>query len=649
MTPSELLAMRNVNKAFRSLLSEGNGITIWAKSRDYHGIPKPFEGFTERTWAYFIFSRICENCGKKDRTCVPDFNLMMCLCAECRKENLDEVLEWDEEYSEECDVEDFDIGPDDTFPHSNWHESRDELKHATMQRQYWWTPYFYGTILPLVRDVKRGKKGAEEELNELEEKGQRRFEHALICNKWRDEAEAEDRRAKIEILTLKFKALGYQDFELSELNNYKILDEFNLPLTEHTWEVMRGSFESSIRDKRRKRLLDDHPDIVNGRRALAREAYLAYASTVTPIETTYLPTIADFDAMCEVRAICEREPDVDVTSADFAGIPALLAMWVTNKRTRLTELADNAAPGKPGRFSLASTIFRCKVEHEVLGRPAMFGGDDAMRHVGDLCDPQVDMELSNIAAKLVVSLGLDADVTTVAEMDRHVARVRCDGRTFHSVPCTTKKTTYVFTWRGCVTHAIEAHLCGNGTVRSWRERDLSSADFVRVSDRVGEQARGPSNDFPHEGSASWVCGKCTNYAGEPQTLQKVTEHINAAHGKTPHDADTILLAPGMFSISRSLRYTGPRETASAAKSRESKPQGTNKLAGKFRCLKCKTAKTRGFGDITAVNNHLREKHKVLKPVRDVDYGFDGVWPIAPVRPPPPNAGTDTREVALLYS
>jgi hypothetical protein len=63
MTPAELLALRDVNKALRCILDWGKkAAAIWAKSREYHGIPAPFEGFTERTWAQFIFGRICQVC-----------------------------------------------------------------------------------------------------------------------------------------------------------------------------------------------------------------------------------------------------------------------------------------------------------------------------------------------------------------------------------------------------------------------------------------------------------------------------------------------------------------------------------------------------------------------------------------------------------
>lgn len=217
---------------------------------------------------------------------------------------------------------------------------------------------------------------------------------------------------------------------------------------------MRGKLEGSIKDKRRERLVQEHPDIMNGRLILAREAYMAYVRTVSPTEATYVPTIAGLKDIPGVRAICEREPDVEVTGADFSDVSSILANWVTDKRMRLTELVDNndTAPGKAGRsnFNLASTIFRCKIEHEKLGRPAMFGGDEAMQHVGESCDPEFDIPLSTLASALVVPLGLDPDITTVADMDRHAARFQCDGRVDYSDCGDNRYTLHVFTWRGCV-------------------------------------------------------------------------------------------------------------------------------------------------------------------------------------------------------
>ncbi|KAJ7118020.1 hypothetical protein C8R43DRAFT_1137490 [Mycena crocata] len=269
------------------------------------------------------------------------------------------------------------------------YESRNEISgDGKPGEQSWWAPYLWD-ILPVVRAARRGGKTAQKKLTKLHEEGQQRLEHTAICNQWRDNAEEEERCAKVEALKAKFKTLGYQDPELDGLRDDKILAQFDLPITEHAWEDMRISL--------------DHPDIMKSRQALAREAYRAYVPTLVPIEATRLPSIAGLDAIPEVRTICEHEPDVDVTSADFAAIPAILASWVAKKRTMLIELASNAVSAESNRFSLASTVFRCEVEHGKLGRPAVFGGDEAMRHVGESWDPRLDIELSKIASELIVS------------------------------------------------------------------------------------------------------------------------------------------------------------------------------------------------------------------------------------------------------
>jgi hypothetical protein len=218
---------------------------------------------------------------------------------------------------------------------------------------------------------------------------------------------------------------------------------------------MRESLEGPIQNKRRSRLLNEHPEMMQARRSLAREAYLAYAATVLPREATFLPTLAGLDAIPEIRSICEREPDVDVTIADFSALPSIIEGWVTAKRVRLTQLANGATPEKTSdRFNLASTIFRCHNGHNVgqekLGRPAMFGGDEAMRHVEETCDPQLDHALSEVASALVASLGLDPNTASVADMDHRNARFRCDGRVAYDACSKYNKDIKVFTWRGCV-------------------------------------------------------------------------------------------------------------------------------------------------------------------------------------------------------
>ncbi|KAF8217426.1 hypothetical protein K438DRAFT_1746740 [Mycena galopus ATCC 62051] len=371
--------------------------------------------------------------------------------------------------------------------------------------------------------------------------------------------------------TAKFKALGYQDPELNGLDDYQMLAQFHLPLTEHAWEDMRGKLEGSIKDKRRDRFKD-------------------------------IPTIRD---------ICEREPGVEVTGADFADVSGIIANWVADKRARLTELANNnTASGTTGgsNFNLASTIFRCKIKHEKLGRPAMFGGNEAMRHVGQPCAPELDVPLSALVSELVVLLGLDPNITTVADMDRHTARFRCDGRARYS-ECAK------------VTHAIENHEYGK------RESWFSGSDddgyykngtvnYVAVPEDVAARAVGPSNnDVPKAESSSWVCGHCTEYVGRPETLQGVTAHVRTVHGKPTPDGLDILLAPGVLPISRSYSIRGP----GAAVATVARPRRTNNNNnGAFRCLRCEKS-SRTFAGVRPVSDHLKGKHKIVNAVCDVDY------------------------------
>ncbi|KAJ7127639.1 hypothetical protein C8R44DRAFT_873463 [Mycena epipterygia] len=119
MSPAELLALRDVNKGFRSTLDSGKKASlIWVNSRGLvpcHGIPNdfgiPFENFDECAWVRMF----------KEHTPCTDFSLMMRLCSECRRENLCQGLD----FSAESDEEDF-MGPvvkfDNIYPHSKWHQ-----------------------------------------------------------------------------------------------------------------------------------------------------------------------------------------------------------------------------------------------------------------------------------------------------------------------------------------------------------------------------------------------------------------------------------------------------------------------------------------------------------------------------------------------
>ncbi|KAJ7087628.1 hypothetical protein B0H15DRAFT_299287 [Mycena belliarum] len=628
-SPAELLALRDVNKGFRDLLDSGEQATaIWVKSRKYHGIIKPLRGYTERAWARLIFGRICQEC-KVSEAREPDFGLMMRLCACCRQINLCQETDYeddddepeipDDEEETDSDEEEMyynDTIPtfEDSFPHSNWYidKSRDELFMYTdddeTNGKYWWRPYL-SEIIPVIRAARRGRKTAQKKLDKLNKKGWRRFEYGIKCDNWKDEREAEDRRYKAEILTKKFKALGYRDSELDGLSGRAPLAPIDLPLTESAWADIRRTLEGPINDKRRKRLLKDCPDIMKARAALAREVYAAYAATVAPPDAVYLPTVAGLDTIPAIRTICERESDVVITHADFAHMPTIIVNWVDAKRAQLTKRLGN---DKADAWVLATTIFRCEISHGNLERPAMFGGDEAMRHVGELCDPQLNYHLYDVVSRLMRLLHLDSYTTTVADMDRHPARFRCVDDFCYAG---SSQSDQVFTWRGWTR---------NPTGRYYQDGE---ANFVRVSEIVEAQALRQSHDYPKAESSSWVCGHCTRYVCEPGTLQGVTDHVGAAHGKTQVDAADILLAPGVFSISRGSTFYVPPLTAPEVRSGS---QGTSNSVEEFFCFKC--AQSKGFSDAHQMTSHVKGKHRIRCPLRNVHYGLRAALSTRAVQP-----------------
>ncbi|KAF8128051.1 hypothetical protein K438DRAFT_1888836, partial [Mycena galopus ATCC 62051] len=204
----------------------------------------------------------------------------------------------------------------------------------------------------------------------------------------------------------------------------------------------------------------------------------AYVRTLSPTEATYVPTIAGFKDIPTIRDIWEREPGVEVTGADFADVSCIIANWVTDKRARLTELANNnTASGTTGACCFA---------------------------------------------------GVDPDITTVADMDRHTARFRCDGRTgyYSQCPrCMCSPGADAF-----VTHAIKNHEYGiKRESRFWGSDD---GRYYKNGTDVAAEPSAPADDVPKAESSSWVCGHCTEYVGGPETLQGVTAHVRTVCEKS---------------------------------------------------------------------------------------------------------------------
>ncbi|KAJ7730043.1 hypothetical protein B0H14DRAFT_3899326 [Mycena olivaceomarginata] len=582
MSPAELLAMHDVNKGFRRMLvkSGKKENPIWVNSREHHGIPKPFEGFDELAWARFIFGRICEECEKNESD-APDFGLMMRLCTNCRETNLCQELD----FSEESDEED-EMGPilefEDSFPHSNWYSSREEIfeegyNHgwggwADLGRnQHWWAPYLYD-ILPLVRGANAGTEAHRKNSTSCS----KRESHGELCDEWRDGVEEEENRAKQESLKNKFKALGYQDPDLGGLDSHKVLVQFKHPLTEDAWAGMRESLEGPIQNKRRIRLLNKHPEMMQARRSLAREAYLAYAD-------------------CSSSSICEREPDVDVTIADFSALPSIIEAGPPTDSTSL--LPSSGA-------TTATTLAKKSWD-------------------GRLCS--LDHALSEVASALVASLGLDPNTASVADMDHRNARFRCDGRVAYDVCGKYNKDIKVFTWRGCITHAIETHHYGSQekTVLPEARCQLLPQRRHRLVCRdpahPGAESRGPfSDDLPRADSTSWVCGHCTKFVCAPQTFQAVNDHVkteyawgtSSRHVRCPTRAGRAARQQKLL-LHRTSRIDGggPTDSKSAAEG-----------AGSCISVPEMFEEAKAVPHQWCVCDHLRAVHKIRNAVLDLDYG-----------------------------
>ncbi|KAJ7063772.1 hypothetical protein B0H15DRAFT_873012 [Mycena belliarum] len=208
-------------------------------------------------------------------------------------------------------------------------------------------------------------------------------------------------------------------------------------------------------------------------------------------------------------------------------------------------------------------------------------------------------------------------------MDRHPARFRCVGNYCYAG---SRQSDQVFTWRGCVTHAIERHHYGRynpadmyhtGT-RNRRYHQDGVADFVRVPDIVEAQALRQPHDYPKAKSSSWVCGHCTKYVCQPGTLRGVIDHVGAVHGKTQVDAADILLAPGVFSISRANTYCARLGS-----------QGNSKPVEEFFCFKC--VESMGFGDIRRMTSHMHGRHEIKWPHCRLQRS--NLWPLPAVALP----------------
>ncbi|KAK0216666.1 hypothetical protein EDD85DRAFT_781943, partial [Armillaria nabsnona] len=64
--PVDLLQLARTNKGFRNILMKRSSASIWRVARtNIPGLPAPFPGMSEPTWANLLFFKSCEICTQK--------------------------------------------------------------------------------------------------------------------------------------------------------------------------------------------------------------------------------------------------------------------------------------------------------------------------------------------------------------------------------------------------------------------------------------------------------------------------------------------------------------------------------------------------------------------------------------------------------
>ncbi|KAJ7583211.1 hypothetical protein C8J56DRAFT_1096147 [Mycena floridula] len=636
--PSALLSLRDVNQALRNTLDSQTN--VWTLSREFYDIPEPWEDFggDEVAWARFLFGTNC----LEEEALIIDFGIMKRLCPDCRKElichsdygvNDFEWLEFLEERGEEISFSDvipsttyrepttsplvlssslqfrLDVKPSDNRSRGH-HFSGIVISFSSftglLDLDDGDSYYFLKTDLEhLVADMTRiMQMGDPERWDEYEKwlavKSSRmsRFrEHEERCESWKEDYEEEQCQVKARALREKYIELGYHPSDVSVIEDQDgLLRGLRLPMSNQKWIEAREKLDQVILNQRRIRLMKDHKPVMDDRISLSVAAYSSYAATLEPRNATWLPTLLTFNNMPEIRKVCEQELDVSVTLDDFPFVPQVLADWVTKKFDMISSLADFDSSTIPNRFHLASTIFRCTKAHQHLGPPVIFAGDEAMRHVSDTCEPEVDHKLSGFAANLVRLASLDPDTATVTDMDKKDDRFQCCARRFGC------DESHLFTWRSCLNHLVKQHRFGISP-------DLRLADLSESSTIL---SAGPVNNEPKEDSLSWVCGHCTVYTAAPVALEDAKKHVQTVHGLLEVSQETdILFAPGVLPIYQQYLIL-PKV-----------PKPSRKVAkpnAEMRCFECTTRTSRTFIE-SGVLAHIKAKHREIQnPIKDVHYG-----------------------------
>ncbi|TFY58240.1 hypothetical protein EVJ58_g6536 [Rhodofomes roseus] len=540
LKPLDLANLAQTNRAFRATLTSPPASKIWATARKYTAnVPECPQGVSEITWARFIHEPPkCDKCRVLDIRNL-DFALMRRLCDRCKLKTSRQTL-----------IHDLaNVHPGDRF-----YRKTDVVAMAKVYDKF-------------QRDIDMSstnavaKKAMQQFECQRTKAVQTILEHAKKCTEWLREFEvylhneAQERIAQYyEQIARRFREMGHED---QDIKNIRSMPEAmrDRPVTEQVWKKLKPALQMRIEMSRCKRLDQDENDVIDSRKALVYNVYLAYKQTLRPIERSRLSPPKLIYAIPAFRELIYTKLDVELTQAacDEAAkrLPEYLSMFTDKLRNSLVQsMADNGVfevrnrrtkrppKGAHDRLALATSVFRVASHGSSLFSyngittyldSIWTAGKDSGFWIAmyETLQPkfEFDKQASAAVEALMLQLGLDPATTRPEDLDRLHKRFFCEfcgGRPRYRFP-----GDVAYPWQAAIGHCIA---CPGSFSSSTPYLRLLNEDECK-SVRKLEEAK--SYMPPH----TWECNHCPGITYHLRVLPDVLEHIRTAHGISEPEED----------------------------------------------------------------------------------------------------------------
>ncbi|KAJ7104524.1 hypothetical protein B0H15DRAFT_810431 [Mycena belliarum] len=624
LEPKDLVLLARTSHAFRGQLLSQSSNNIWRKARENVDGPDCPQDLSEQQWTHLLYGPAqCQSCGAKNVQRV-DFGLRRRSCTMCLKRNLVVKSSFKKHFP---DLEQTVL---DYIPYTNIGGSAHG--HASRSKFYWKSDIekMIQTLAVYNRDVHMRVVDASKKLEDFTAERialvASVVDHAAICQDWSRHlairrAEQERGRAsrRYNAIKARFMERGYVEPDVSCIKHEDSVRQTS-QLTDRIWNRIYPALELRIQTERDERLQAERDGRIAARIRLAETICTEYKKTLAPVQWRFFPGTHAILQLPAFDSVVKAPDDVNVEPTHFKeardALPGFVGSWAALREAELLRLLDDGqrlALSRSGTqagpsstpdtrsLGLATSVFECAQQlcnakrvspnaligwagaashHCYAATTGFYASTRRIKHVETIL--AYSERGSAAAASLVSMVGLSGQHATCEDMDKLDLRflcLTCPGRTGQN----NKQTYSAYSWRAAISHFVDAQ----HSAPLWRQLNTVETQKVKAAEGA-------------DPTLSWSCSHCAQFFDDCHTFTKVVDHVKTVHALANPTAPEDLFrhldltrAPAIFLVAS--------------------------LQLEYHCKRCSgNARNRHF-DMNGVQQHLKQKHKILNPLSNEDW------------------------------